>query len=167
MIIIFESETHRYSILQHSRYMKNRDIYKTNGLRTQVLRCVWNNMTIARYCFLTVMSPHGDYTQRKRVAACCTFMLFSAQSAVKERKKVRCAASSDALALRVVAMWGHHGKAPWITSLSTLNGVLLRKMTARSIDFPSMSKLLSHCTKSLVSIFAVMQIMTLIDRFIN
>ena len=54
--------------------------------------------------YITVMSLHSDYTQRKRVAAC----LFTALCTLKSIK-VRRAASSDALALRVVAMCGHHG----------------------------------------------------------
>ena len=42
------------------------------------------------FCFsspVTVMSPHSDYTQRKRVAACCaSHFFFSVQSAAKKHK---------------------------------------------------------------------------------
>ena len=54
------------------------------------------------------MSPHAAQARRcwLRVALLC----FLVYEALLKSIKVRRAASSDALALHAVAMWGHHGK---------------------------------------------------------
>ena len=56
-----------------------------------------------------MVSPHSDYTQCKRVAACCASHFFTLFHSTLCTKKHKSAASSDALALHVVALWGHHG----------------------------------------------------------
>ena len=61
---------------------------------------------------VTVMSPHSDYPQRKRVALLCFLLALCTLKSIE----VRHAASSDGLALRVVAMWGHHGYCVCILS---------------------------------------------------